>query len=60
MQPRGLKGKGDPSIRLNPKVVGREGFPFHSPDVVFYSVLAQGKRVSGPTCRDIGEPALGL
>jgi hypothetical protein len=58
MPQRGLKGKGDPSIRLNPKIAARRGFPFHSPEVVVYSVLAQGKRVSGPTYRDIGEPAL--
>jgi len=60
MQPRGPEGKGDPSIRLNPKIAAREGFPFHSPEVAVHSVLAQGKRVSGPTCWDIGEPALVL
>jgi hypothetical protein len=60
MEQRDLKGKGDPSIRLNPRIVGREGFPFHSPEVVVYSVLAQGKCVAGPTCGDMGEPALVL
>jgi hypothetical protein len=38
----------------------REGFPSHSPEVIVYSVLVQGKRVAGPTCRDMGEPALVL
>jgi hypothetical protein len=60
MLPRGPEGKADPSIRRNPKIAGREGFPFHIPEVVVCSVLAQGKRVAGPTYRDMGEPALVL
>jgi hypothetical protein len=60
MQQRDLKGKGDPSIRLNPEIAGGEGLPFYSLVVIVHSILAQGKRVAGPTCRDMGEPALVL
>jgi hypothetical protein len=60
MRQRGPEEKGDPSIRLTPEIAAREAFPFHPPEVVVYFVLGQGKRVSGPTCWHMGEPANGV